>query len=296
MNNKPFKHIALIGRPGKEIADTLESVKNYLLSKNIEVSIEKNTTLMMEKNKLPHFSDHKIPDNIDLIIVVGGDGSLLNSVHLALPNNLPILGINRGRLGFLTDIAPDELDKIGAVLLGDYISESRNLITADVIHSNNKKSHLGIALNDIVLLPGKLAQMIEFDIVIDNQFVCQQRADGLIVATPTGSTAYALSGGGPILQPQLNAMVLVPMFPHTLSARPIVVNGKSNIELLISDHNETSPNISCDGQERVTVEAGDKIIISHCEKSLTLIHPTSYNYFATLRGKLGWQSHTKRNS
>lgn len=284
MTNKSFHHIALIGRAGKNISDTLDAVKNYLLQKKVGVSIEAMTSDMMAENNLPTFSDQAIPSDIDLIIVVGGDGSLLNAAHCALPHNLPVLGINRGRLGFLTDIHPNDLSKIGDVLSGHYVVEKRFLLNA--MHAKNQ---LGIALNDVVLLPGDTAQLIEFDIFINHQFVCQQRADGLIIATPTGSTAYALSGGGPILHPSLNAIALVPMFPHTLSSRPIVIDGDDSIELFIRDTNETSPCISCDGQHRIPIMPGDRITITKNEKMLQLIHPESYEYFETLREKLGWQ-------
>lgn len=289
MSNKTFHHIALIGRPGKNISDTLTAVKNYLLQKKIVVFVEENTADMMKKNNLGRFSENKIPAEIDLMIVVGGDGSLLNAAHCALPNHLPVLGINRGRLGFLTDIHPKELSKIGDVLSGKYITEKRFLLNATHTHKKTKKQ-LGIALNDVVLLPGDSAQLIEFDIMINNQFVCQQRADGLIIATPTGSTAYALSGGGPILHPHLNAIALVPMFPHTLSSRPIVVDAHAKIELFIRDHNETSPSISCDGQDRIKVQPGSRIMIKKYKKILQLIHPDNYEYFQTLRTKLGWQN------
>ncbi len=239
---------------------------------------------MMAKNQLPTFSDQQIPAIIDLMIVIGGDGSLINAAHCALPRNLPVLGINRGRLGFLTDIHPTELSKIGDVLAGNYFAEKRFLLNAT--HENTP---LGIALNDVVLLPGDSTQLIEFDIHINDQFMCQQRADGLIIATPTGSTAYALSGGGPILHPHLNAIVLVPMFPHTLSSRPIVVEGDAKIELFIRNQNETSPCISCDGQHRIKVEPGSRISITKHENTLQLIHPKNYGYFETLREKLGWQ-------
>lgn len=282
MKNKLFKHIALISRHGKNTVDTLEAVKNYLLRKKLVVSVEEKTAEMMAKNKLPTFSENNPPNEIDLMIVVGGDGSLLNAAHCALPHNIPVLGINRGRLGFLTDIYPNELSKIGEVLLGKYTIEKRFLLTA-----RNGKKQLGVALNDVVLLPGD-AQLIEFEIRINNQFVCQQRADGLIVSTPTGSTAYALSGGGPILHPHLNAIVLVPMFPHTLSSRPIVVEGNAKIEIII--HNESSADISCDGQHRINVQHNDRITITKQKKQLRLIHPKSYEYFETLREKLGWQS------
>lgn len=285
MFNRKFKHIALIGRAGKKSADTLEAVKDYLLSKNLAVYIEMHTAEMMLKNNLPLFSEKNVPSDIDLMIVVGGDGSLLNAAHCALPHDLPVLGINRGRLGFLTDIHPTELSKIGEVLSGKYFIEKRFLLSAQLV-----EKPLGIALNDVVLLPGNTAQLIEFDIFINDQFVCQQRADGLIIATPTGSTAYALSGGGPILHPRLDAIVLVPMFPHTLSSRPIVVDGDAKIELFIRNENETSPCISCDGQQRMVIEPGSRITISKHKKALRLIHPENYEYFATLREKLGWQN------
>ena len=278
-----FHHIALFGRPGKNITETLTDVIAYLRKKNRNVCIEQNTAKMLLKNDLPTFSENDIPNTVDLIMVVGGDGSLLNAAHCALPHDLPVLGINRGRLGFLTDIHPNELSKMDAVLDGKYITENRFLLSA----KNGKD--LGVALNDVVLLPGE-AQLIEFDIYINDQFVCQQRADGLIIATPTGSTAYALSGGGPILHPHLSAIVLVPMFPHTLSNRPIVIDSNAKIELKISDRNETAPFLSCDGQHRIEIKPGAHIVIEKNKKTLKLIHPESYEYFATLREKLGWQT------
>ncbi len=183
---------------------------------------------------------------------------------------------------------------MGEVLSGNFRKEKRMLLSTSHFF-NSKEKYTDIALNDVVLLPGdELAQMIEFDIIIDGHFVCHQRADGLIIATPTGSTAYALSGGGPILHPQLNAIVLVPMFPHTLSSRPIVVSGDANIELYISERNEASPYVSCDGQSRVKIAPGSHLHIERHEHMLQLIHPDSYEYFATLREKLGWQADSKR--
>lgn len=284
MANKSFHQIALVGRARKNISDTLEAVKEYLIQKKLMVYVEENTAAMMSQNNLAKFSEQHLPPTIDLMIVVGGDGSLINAAHCALPHHLPVLGINRGHLGFLTDIHPTELSKIGDVLSGNYIAEKRFLLK--VTHA---QTELGIALNDVVLLPGDNTQLIEFDIFINDKFVCQQRADGLIIATPTGSTAYALSGGGPILHPHLNAIVLVPMFPHTLSSRPIVVDGDSKIELFIRDHNEMSPCISCDGQHHMKVQPGSRIAITKHKNTLQLIHPENYGYFETLREKLGWQ-------
>lgn len=289
MKNTTFQHIALIGRPGKSVSDTLTAVIDYLQQKSIAISIEADTAKLLPACDLPTFTADKLPAQTDLMIVVGGDGSLLNAAHLALPHELPVVGINRGRLGFLTDIKPDELDVIGEVLGGDFDAENRMALST-AHFCDNTQDHNDLALNDVVLLPGDLAQMIEFDITIDGHFVCHQRADGLIIATPTGSTAYALSGGGPILHPGLNAMVLVPMLSHTLSARPIVVSGDSVIELKITANNDTSPYVSCDGQRRVKIEPGSALRIEKYAKPLKLIHPKSYDYFTTLREKLGWQA------
>jgi len=284
MPKNTFQTIALIGRAGKNIADTLDAVHDYLIQKKRAVLVEEISAHMMSKKSLNTFSDEKIPNEIDLMIVVGGDGSLLNAARLALPKDIPVLGINRGQLGFLTDIHPDHLEKIADVLNGKLLLEKRFLLQATL-----SRKILGMALNDVVLLPGDTAQLIEFDTLINGNLVCEQRADGMIIATPTGSTAYALSAGGPILHPQLNAIALVPMFPHTLSSRPIVVEGDARIELIIRESNETSPCISCDGQTKISVKPGDRIQIQKTKKSLRLIHPNDYDYYATLREKLGWQ-------
>jgi NAD+ kinase len=205
-------------------------------------------------------------------------------------HHVPVLGINRGRLGFLTDINPNEIDnKVTEVLNGHYIEEKRFLLNVR-IQAAKQKQTADIALNDVVLLPGDVAHMIEFSITINDQFVCNHRADGMIVATPTGSTAYALSGGGPILHPSLDALVLVPMFPHTLSARPIVVGAASVIQIKISDTNEKPPRLSCDGQKPIELPLGAIIEIQKNPQALRLIHPTDYNYFETLRLKLQWNT------
>lgn len=292
MTDLVFQKVILMGRPGvKRVPETLDTLRDYLHHLNIEMAVEEQTASMMKDKKLPQLSYKDSLSAFQLMIVVGGDGSLLHAAHLALPYNLPVLGINRGRLGFLTDIHPEDLQKVGEVLHGQYQEESRFLLKAQLFH-NKKLLYQDIALNDVVLLPGDIPQMIEFEIYIDKDFVCSQRADGMIVATPTGSTAYALSGGGPILHSQLNAVVLVPMFPHTLSSRPIVINANSDIMIVISKTNEVSPHVSCDGQNRVSIAPGGYILIRKKSPSLRLIHPRDYSYFATLREKLGWEQHT----
>lgn len=287
---KTFNRVALIGRQrGEGIIDTLYALKNYLRSQKVAVVFEQETAAILSQVQQPSVPRHELAQHCDLIIAVGGDGSLLNAAHIATDQNLPVLGINRGRLGFLTDIYPEEFSKIQKVLNGHYYEEQRFLLTAK-LEVDDEIIATEDALNDVVLLPGDTAHMIEFAIYIDQQFVCNQRADGMIVATPTGSTAYSLSGGGPILHPSLNAMVLVAMFPHTLSSRPIVVSGTSQIEIAVNEENETTPFVSCDGQKRVALPPGGKLIITQKSRQLRLIHPLDYNYFETLRVKLGWES------
>jgi NAD+ kinase len=289
-----FKHIFVMARHGiPGVIETLLALKEYLSQLDIEFHIEKNTATLIPQNNFQTADLHEIPKTCDLIVVIGGDGSLLQVSRIAVSHDLPVLGINRGRLGFLTDIHPEELHKINEVLQGQYQQELRFFLQTNLTYQE-KELHQDLSLNDVVLHYGNPPHMIEFEIYIDQNFVCSQRADGLIIATPTGSTAYSLSGGGPILHPQLNAIVLVPMFPHTLSSRPIVVDADSSIEILISENNPTAPVVSCDGQEWVTLALGGRIHLQKYQKSLRLIHPIDYSYFTTLREKLAWEKHATR--
>ena len=197
---------------------------------------------------------------------------------------------SRGGLGFLTDISPDELElRIGEVLGGKYMVESRFLLDA-FVRRDEEQLGTSEALNEVVLHPGKSARMIEFELYIDGQFVYSQKSDGLIVATPTGSTAYSLSAGGPIMHPKLDAVVLVPMFPHTLSSRPIVVEGNSELKILISKQNGIYPQVSCDGQVHIACAPGDTLTIRKKPQKLRLIHPLDHDFYSICRSKLGWSS------
>jgi len=235
----------------------------------------------------------------DLVIVVGGDGSMLNVAKFVASDQVPVIGINRGRLGFLTDILPDELEEgITAVLDGSYSVDSRFLLDVVVRPNSSKSSEdndLGSALNDIVLHPGKAAQMIKFELFVDGIFVYSLDSDGLIVATPTGSTAYALSAGGPIMHPGLNAVVLVPMYPHSLGNRPIVVDGDSEIRIVVSSQETLEPQVSCDGQVLYTASAGDELIVRKKDVPLKLIHPPEHTFYQACRSKLGWGSRLVRD-
>jgi NAD+ kinase len=283
-----FKTIGIIARlrnPG--VKETLKHVVDYLGHLKLSLVIEKETAKSLPKCKLKKVSKEKIGKACDLLIVVGGDGSLLHASHAVLNDNIPVLGINRGSLGFLTDIHPNKLDKIAEILNGKYYLEKRFLLSTTITH-NGKKIGQDDALNEVALIPDAVPHMIEFEIYIDNQFVCSQDSDGMIIATPTGSTAYALSGGGPILHPNLDAIVLVPMFPHSLSSRPIVIEGDRKIDIIISPNNPTSPRVSCDGRAYIKTPVGSRISIFKKSKPLLLIHPKDYDYYGALRSKLHW--------
>ncbi len=227
----------------------------------------------------------------DLVIVVGGDGSLLSGARALAKYHVPLLGINRGRLGFLTDITPEDIEqKVDDVLAGKFTAEERFLLDME-IHRRGQLFHRADALNDVVLHTGKFIHMLEFEIHVDDMFVTSQRSDGLIISTPTGSTAYSLSGGGPILHPRLDAIVVVPMNPHTLSSRPIVLPGSSEIMLMVAEHNRSQPMVSCDGHSHDEIQMGDRVIIRKKPSLLQLLHPLDYNFYERCRSKLGWGDH-----
>ncbi|MDR3478567.1 MAG: NAD(+) kinase [Gammaproteobacteria bacterium] len=283
-----FKTIGIIGRlrnPG--VKETLRTLITFLGELNLKIVTEAETAESVPDLNLTTVTREDLGTSCDLLIVIGGDGSLISATHAVVNHEIPVLGINRGSLGFLTDIHPTELQKIKAILNGEYRLEKRFLLNANI---ELQGEHLGNddALNEVALIPNMVPHMIEFEIYIDDQFVCSQNSDGLIIATPTGSTAYALSGGGPILHPQLDAIVLVPMFPHTLSSRPIVIEGNQKIHIILSPHNTTSPRLSCDGQAYIISPPGSHITIQKKPEHLHLIHPLDYNYYETLRSKLHW--------
>lgn len=272
-----------------DVIATLKKLVVYFTRKKIKLVLEENTAQLFPQNKSSHFMLEQIGKHADLLIVVGGDGSLLSASRSASKQNLPILGVNCGRLGFLNDIYPDKIAKIEDILQEKFHEEQRFLLHTQVIEKNQTVWQ-DIALNDAALLAGTAGHMINFSITVDDKFVCKYRADGLIVATPTGSTAHALSGGGPILYPELNAMVLVPMFSHNLSSRPIVIPAESQVKIELDKNNTEPARISCDGQMYVATTAGSSIHISKAREKLRLIHPLDYNYFEALRTKLHWEN------
>jgi len=292
MTNKRFKRVILYARQlraNQDINETLQHLVVFLKQQGFESYVDVDTATCFELG-LPILARNKMRANQDLIVVVGGDGSLLSAARMAINVNVPVIGINRGHLGFLTDISPHDFEaQLGAVLKGHYAEEDRSLLQM-CIQQDGTMQIQGDALNDVVLSRGNGTRLITFDVYIDHLFVSHYRADGMIFATPTGSTAYALSAGGPIMHPQLDAMVMVPMFSHSLSSRPLVIDGKSIVELRISGSNDNDLQISCDGNESSVIKPGQCITIQKNSHKLHLLHPIEYHYYDTLRIKLGWGS------
>jgi NAD+ kinase len=286
----------LLGRTGSHaVVESLKTVLNFLQRRDCNIFIEEETASSFfssaaAAHKVKVVKKMALADECDLVIVVGGDGSMLGAARVLCKANIAVLGINRGSLGFLTDISPDEIEtRVSEVLDGKYVREERFLLDVSVSRKDKEISYAD-ALNEVVVHRGTSLRMIEFALYIDGQFVYSQHSDGLIVSTPTGSTAYSLSGGGPILHPSLDAIALVPMFSHALTSRPIVVDGQSKIKLVMGNFRGGQPEVSCDGQNHLSIEAGDVIHIHKKNQTLTLIHPVNYNYYETCRTKLDWGS------
>jgi NAD+ kinase len=285
----PFKSIAIIGKylnqsALQQMQTDLADLARHLAAKNIEVWIEKNTAQHAELTGFNTCALEKIGEKVDLAIVMGGDGTMLSVARTLMHSDIPLVGINRGRFGFLTDLrAEDMLVAIDSILGGAYNTETRMLLTASVIRAG-KQAHQGIAFNDVVVKSG--LRLIELEVEIDGKFMHKQRSDGLILATPTGTTAYSLSAGGPILHPHLDAIALVPINPHTLSNRPIVLSSTSKIEVSLVQVDDAQ--ISYDGQFQLELEVGDKVLVQRAAKDITLLHPSEYCYFEMLRNKLNW--------
>lgn len=275
----------------QEVLETLEKLVAFLTRRGLLVMVERNTATFLKHQASPWMDlDDIHADEIDLVIVVGGDGSMLSAIRALAGFDIPLLGVNRGRLGFLTDISPEQLENaIGRVLAGEYQSTARFLLEAQVWRGNTIAAN-GKAANDVVLHPGHSVRMMEFELYVDDQFVYSQRSDGLIMATPTGSTAYALSAGGPILQPHLDAIVLVPMNPHSLNSRPLVIDGSSHIEIRVGARGVPHPTITCDGQHEISTDQEDVIRINRMQRPVQLIHPIGHDFYQTCRSKLGWGS------
>ena len=285
-----YTALGLVIRPDNELATaTAHRLRDAALQLGLKVVVTGRESMPQGFDPAEYVPLDELAQHCDLVAVIGGDGSLLGAARALARSGVPVLGINRGNLGFLTDIHPDDaIDALNAALACAGQVDRRSLIGVTVIR-NGQQIAAGSALNDVVLHKGSSARMLSFDVHVANQQVYQAKADGLIVATPTGSTAYSLSAGGPILHPSLNAWVVVPMFPHTLADRPLVLADDQPIHLSITDQHQSLPLISCDGQTHISVMPGDKICVEKLDAHLDLLHVQGeYDYFAVCREKLGW--------
>ena len=284
-----FQTIGFIAkRDDPRVGDTLARLTGLLRRRGLDAVLDAGSRDACPGDDFPVVERAALGERCDLVVVVAGDGTFLGAARSLVDHDVPLLGVNLGRLGFLADVMPDEMPaRLNEILDGDFVEERRFLLDV-AVERGDGRVFSGPALNEAATHKSSMARLVEFETYIDGHLVNSQRSDGLIVATPTGSTAYALSGGGPILHPSLDAIVLVPICPHTLSSRPIVVGGGSVVEIVLGQGAETSVQLSCDGQTTVELTAGDRILIRKHRPDLRLIHPAGHEYYATLRAKLHW--------
>lgn len=282
-----FNTIALIGKfNAPEITGPLLRLAEFLSEKGVTVVVDSVTAKHFDQLAYRVVELGKMEGQVDLAIVLGGDGTMLNIARALAPFGIPMVGVNQGRLGFLTDISLDtKRQTIAAMLEGKFVTEQRMLLATRILRGDVEVFN-SRALNEVGVHRDNNSNMIEFEVRIDGEYLYNQRADGLLVATPTGSTAYALSSGGPILHPSLNLIALVPVCPHTLSNRPIVVKSEALIEILM--HRSRNVRVRFDGHSYFDLQDGDKLEITRYPKPITLLHPLGHSYYHTLREKLLW--------
>ena len=284
-----FKRIGIIAKTADDdVRAAVTATLAVLARRKLNVAIDENCAQVAENSTAEVVPDADVAHGRDLVIAIGGDGTLLRAAKLAFPGEASVLGVNLGRLGFLTDLNPEQVpDSLDGVLDGHYTIEERCVLRAEIVR-DGEIMHSSDGLNDIVIQKWNTARLIAFDTYVDGRFVLSQRSDGMIISTPTGSTAYSLSGGGPIMHPQLRAVVLVPICPHALSNRPIVLEDTARIEIEIGDEYATEVRVTCDGEPMPVLEPGDRIRVSRHDETVHLIHPADHDHFANLRAKLHW--------
>lgn len=284
-----FQNVGIIAKQHDDarVATTVARAVSLLGAQGVRTHFEQTTATLLQRPD--GISIDRIGERCDLVLVVGGDGTFLHAARTLAQYDVALVGINLGRLGFLVDILPDEIEpRLEQILSGAYDADTRILLDARIGDQTTPER----ALNDVVIHKWNSVRMIEFETYIDGQFVNAQRSDGLIVATPTGSTAYALSGGGPLLNPRLDSLLLVPICPHTLSNRPLVVPGSSRIEIRICNLEPEQVRLTCDGQVDLPLETGSAIQIERSPRRVRLLHPRDHDHYRILRAKLGWGGHT----
>ena len=283
-----FKHVGLVAKiESAQVRESLRRVEQFLLSRSAEIMFETKTARLVAHPNGKAGSLEALGTQCDLVIALGGDGNILNAARALAPFGVPILGINLGRLGFLADVSQDEIElHLGAVLSGDYTLEEHFLLEGEVVGDAKQSS----ALNEVLVHSANMPKMIEMDIYVDELFVYTQLSDGLIMSSPTGSTAYALSAGGPIMHPSLDAIVLVSMFPHSLTSRPLVIPGDSEIKVVIAANTDVAAQVSFDSHLTFKMEPGDELLVRKKKERLKLVHPPGHSFYGACRSKLDWGS------
>lgn len=287
--SRSFKTIALTGKyEDPRVGDSMLILARHLSAAGARLLLDPGIRMNFTDVRVESLPEAELGDAADLVIAVGGDGTMLYASRLVAGRDVPLLGINRGRLGFLADITPGEmLRRLDEVLDGVY-EEERRLMLEAVIENGESAPRRSLALNDVVLQKRAVGRMLDFENWIDGVYVNTHGGDGLVIATPTGSTAYALSGGGPIIHPSLDAITLVPICPHTLSDRPIVVRADARIEVRVLQRPDTLAAVSCDGLPLGELTAGQRLLVRAAAERVLLIHPRGHDYFRLLRSKLHW--------
>ncbi|MBX2886140.1 MAG: NAD(+) kinase [Granulosicoccus sp.] len=282
-----FSKAGLIVKSDDEsVANTLTDVVNCLEGHGIEVLLENSTGGLIPARST--VSIESIADCCDLAVVIGGDGTLLSAARALVDHRIPLVGVNRGRLGFLVDVSPEgDLDQLSQIVKGQHIQEQRSLLQTRVLRDGTCIAS-SYAFNDTVIRVRDRLQIMDFDMIIDDVLVTHQRADGLIVATPSGSTAYSLSNGGPIVGPTIDALIVQPICPHTLTSRPLMVDANSTIRVHLWDDDVAKAQVVCDGQVYMDAMLGDMIEIRRNTTRINLLHPETYDYHRILREKLNW--------
>lgn len=283
----PIQKVGIVSKPKKaEIAEIVPPLLHWLHERKIESFIDKETGAIINSDGecIPR---NEMPGLIDLLIILGGDGTLLAASRTLTRKNVPILAVNLGHLGFLTVISREELyPTLESVLAGQHIVEKRVRIEAELIRADEVIASF-LALNDVVLNKGAIARILDYDLYVDGRFINTYRSDGLIVSTPTGSTAYSLAAGGPILEPTVEAFIITPICAHTLTNRPVVVRDTSRLEVVVKSHRETAY-LTVDGQVGIATRSEDTIRLRRSPSSVEIIQPPHRNYFEILREKLKW--------
>lgn len=287
--NKPFSRIALVGKvEDARVADSMAALARHLRTRGLAVLIDREAGVAGLPQDVVRRPIGELGADADLIVAIGGDGTMLFAAQLAIGRGIPLLGINRGRLGFLTDISPDDMvATFDAVLDGRYETDVRDLLAATLTRASGRPASY-LALNDVVVQRHESGRMVELETWIGGCFVNSHGGDGLVIASSTGSTAYALSCGGPIIHPALGAIVIAPISPHTLSDRPIVIGRESRIEVRLVARSATRAQVTCDGVMLGDLDLDSTLAIEPAAERVTFLHPPGHDYFRLLRSKLHW--------